>query len=69
MQFGSFQKPRYLKPLTICMSPPVAARPEALGGIISISTSLYLLNVIILVIDCLFLAAGLTLEKLEDVKQ
>jgi len=56
-------------PVTTCMSPTVAPHLEALGGIISAYISLYLLNVIILVIDCLFLAAGLTLEKLEDVKQ
>lgn len=68
MSFGSFQKSRYLMLVTICMSPAVAAYPENLSDIISTSIYLYLLNVILLVIDCLFLAAGLTLERLEDAK-
>lgn len=51
------------------MSPAVAAYLENLGDLINTSIYLYLLNVILLVIDCLFLAAGLTLERLEDVKQ
>lgn len=69
MSFGSFQKSRYLVPVTICMSPSVSAYLENPGDIINTSIYLYLLNVILLAIDCLFLAAGRTLERLEDVKQ